>query len=74
MMINNISKFSFSLFLSLFLMVDMAAAADVASKNQSGVNFVSAIAIAVVAASVLVIIFFTMMQNIIHCVPLFLDG
>ncbi len=50
------------IFLSFCLWSDFLHGADLSSKTESGVNFVSAIAIAVVAASILVIIFFKFNQ------------
>ena len=46
------------IFFSFFHCSGLLHAAEVSSKSESGVNFVSAIAIAVVAASILVVIFF----------------
>ena len=50
------------IFFSFFHCSGLLHAAEVSSKSESGVNFVSAIAIAVVAASILVIIFFKLNQ------------
>ena len=49
-------------FISSIIFVDLVIAAETGTKAGSGVNFVSAIAIAVVAASILVIIFFKLNQ------------
>ena len=61
-MLVKIYKVCFLFPLSWFLFFGVGSAADTGSKIESGVNFVSAIAIAVVAASILVIIFFKLNQ------------
>ena len=50
------------IYLLFFLSPNILFAADKVIKNDSGVNFVSAIAIAIVAASILVVIFFRLNQ------------
>ena len=52
----------FLIYLLFFLSPNILFAADKVIKNDSGVNFVSAIAIAIVAASILVVIFFRLNQ------------
>ena len=59
---SKIFKINFFLFSGFLFFADWGYAAENASKTDSGVNFVSAIAIAVVAASILVIIFFKLNQ------------
>ena len=62
MLVHKILNFFLPCFVTLFISLDFVYAAETSAKAESGVNFVSAIAIAVVAASVLVIIFFKLNQ------------